>query len=81
MIIDHHRKVNNETRKCSLFQSSISFVIISIITIENTQNIGLNKQVMQYHKAIFFHCLTGAKNLFRLLQFSSQFFVVMPLSI
>ena len=73
--IDHAKKINNETKKCSLFQVSISFVIISIITIENIQNTGLNKQVIKYHIAIFFHCLTGVKNLFRFFQLSSQLFI------
>lgn len=79
--IDHIRKINSETKKCSLFQVSISFVIISIITIENIQNTGLNKQVIKYHTAIFFHCLNGVKNLFRFFQLSNQLLLTILLNV
>ena len=73
--MDHTRNITNEVRKCSLFQSSISFVIASIIIIEKIQNIGLNEQVKLYRIAICFHCFSGRKNLFRFSQLSSQLFL------
>ena len=72
--IDHNKKTINEVIKCSLFQSSISLVILSIIIIEKIQKIGLKKQVKQYRIAIFFHCLSGCRNLFRFFQSNNQFF-------
>lgn len=69
------RNIINDVRKCSLFQSSISFVMASIIIIEKIQNIGLNEQVKLYRIAICFHCFSGRKNLLRFSQLSSELFL------
>lgn len=75
IIMDQARNIINDVRKCSLFQSSISFVMASIIIIEKIQNIGLNEQVKLYRIAICFHCFSGRKNLLRFSELSSELFL------